>query len=112
MTMLTAFEARKITEESDIKVDNILDQLDSLIRARARACKDTLSCYLPDTWYASTLREGIHPNDFQRKIMNKLADHGFKVKLARDGDPYVPKGLADNEGNGPIHYNWCIVIGW
>ena len=39
-------------------------------------------------------------------------DCGFVVELGMIGSAYVPKGLSDDFGDGPLFVNVCLTISW
>jgi hypothetical protein len=48
----------------------------------------------------------------QHAVADKLKELGYRVEIKLDGDKYVPRGLADDNGNGPTIQNYGIQIGW
>ena len=45
--------------------------------------------------------------------MDKLKALGYVVTWqGAYGESYVPRGLADDDGNGPKHINYGMTVGW
>lgn len=45
-------------------------------------------------------------------IANKWENiYWYKVAYERYGEAYVPRGLADDDGNGP-HSNYGLIVSW
>lgn len=48
----------------------------------------------------------------EQKVLEELGKLGYTTQYAFYGETYVPKGLADADGNGPAHKNYGIVVQW
>jgi len=48
----------------------------------------------------------------QKAVELKLKELGYRAEFKLDGDKYVPRGLADDMGNGPTIQNYGIQISW
>lgn len=51
-------------------------------------------------------------SDLEYKVVGELQKLGYKVNYTFYGDKYVPRGLADDDGNGPEHQNYGILVSW
>lgn len=111
--MITAAEAREIREHSSVRVQEILSQLEPDIRASAEKGLSELACYsVRELWTSVEAYNGRHATALQSRVMTELKELGYGVTFAPHGDQYVPRGLADDDGNGPSYQNWCIIIRW
>ena len=54
----------------------------------------------------------VQPDATQARIIARLHDFGLEASWYRDNDSYVPRGLADDDGQGPAYSNYGIQIGW
>ena len=45
-------------------------------------------------------------------MIETLKDQGYVVSIEQDGASYVPRGMADDEGDGPEYTNYGFHIGW
>ncbi len=52
------------------------------------------------------------PTNLQNAAVAELKRLGYSAEIRSYGAPYVPRGLADDNGNGPQHRNYGLVIGW
>lgn len=43
---------------------------------------------------------------------NELEAIGYTAVIKIYGDSYVPRSLKDSNGDGPVFWNYGIVIGW
>lgn len=107
--MLTAKEAKELYDRSGAEVNDYLERkIGPQIQKAAESGKRTVFHLIDceETW------KTIEMTPFQRQIHDKLTELGYHVRFGRDGDPYVPRGLADDDGNGPRHTNCGFTIGW
>lgn len=107
--MITAKEAREIVETSDANVLKSLEVFDKNIRnAASRGKKE---CFFYIEGIEKSL--GLPPlKPLEMLIVERLKDSGFGVEITFDGDPYVPRGLSDDEGNGPKYSNYGFMVRW
>ena len=54
----------------------------------------------------------VDPTPLIKAVVDELKKLGYSAKFGAYGDNYVPRGLADDSGEGPIHTNYGILIGW
>lgn len=107
--MISAAEAKAIYDASGAEVDNYLQyQVGPKIKKSAESGKRQLFHIISaeETW------KTIVPTPIQMQMVAKLESLGYRAAFGRDGDPYVPRGLADDDGNGPKHTNYGITISW
>lgn len=107
--MINAKEARDIVETSDANVLKSLEVFDKNIRnAASRGKKE---CFFHIDSREKYL--GLPPlKPLEMMIVERLKDSGFWVEFTFDGDPYVPRGLSDDEGDGPKHSNYGFMVRW
>ena len=109
--MITAEQAKKLYDESGVEVANYLNKtIAPEIKKAAKAGKRSVFIHVgsePPYGSTKTLKEHLHSS-----TMMKLTELGYKVKWGTDGDPYVPRGLADDYGEGPDYINVGIHISW
>ena len=110
--MFTADQARKRGMEGSLLVDGIIQNIEKEIMERSTNYT-RLVTYEPRTWTSAPLLNiDVQPNQLQQRVIERLRDAGYDVCFAPFSDAYVPKGLQDDDGKGPLYVNWCIVIDW
>lgn len=105
--MITAQEARALYDRVGIEATKLANEVSAAI-TKAASSKRSLF-YLID---AEVTYHHSSPNDVQSRVIEDLRAAGFKVTYGRDGEAYVPRGLADDDGNGPSHINVGFHIKW
>ena len=109
--MITAAEAKALYDESGQEVDNFLKSaVEPLIVSSAKSGKRSTMMYL-DT-IESFHYLGNHVTPLHCRVADKLKELGYTAEIRLYGDKYVPAGLRDDDGNGPLHQNYGIHIGW
>jgi hypothetical protein len=113
--MITAMQARALSE-SNAKVQAFLDNVEKQIKDAASSGKRTVTIHQGEV---EVIRMGyrFYPEDSTQLyayayVCNKLVAKGYTAEIKMYGDSYVPRGLKDSNGNGPIFRNYGIVIGW
>lgn len=107
--MITAAQAKELYDQSGAEVNDFLThKVEKYIRDAAMAGKRSVFVLVDseETW------KTITPSPFNRQVIDKLKELGYTAKFGRDGESYVPRGLADDNGNGPKHTNVGYTIGW
>jgi len=115
--MISAKEARGIVETSESVVAKYLDKIDTLVRHNAAEGKTSLFLYIEGLWAAeevsSTYNKVATP--IQVCVIRALKNLGYHAAYGSDSDPkamYVPRGLANDDGSGPMYINCGITIKW
>lgn len=110
--MITAQQAAEIAKAGDKEVDRILLLLEKEIEAKAKLGEREYKCYKHVSWEALGLYDEKKPSPLQERLITELKKYGFAADMRLDGESYVPRGLADDDGNGPEHWNSVLVIKW
>ena len=108
--MITAAQAKNLYDESGVRVDNYLNKtIAPEIEKAAKAGKRSVFIHVGSEppYGSKALQAPLHTS-----TMMKLTGLGYKVSWGTDGDPYVPRGLADDYGEGPEYTNVGIHISW
>ena len=109
--MITAEQAKKLYDESGVEVDNYLNKtIAPEIEKAAKAGKRNVFIDVGAGPHYRTIKALQAP--LHTSTMMKLTGLGYKVIWGTDGDPYVPRGLADDYGEGPAYINVGIHISW
>jgi len=107
--MINAKEAKELYDASGAEVtDYLTHNVEKYIKEAAESGKRTYIIHLG----AEELWTQIHPTNLQKKIMVALGDLGYIVKFSSYGDQYVPRSFGNGDGDGPLHQNYGIHIGW
>ena len=108
--MINAQQAKALYDESGAEVNHFLTyEVEKQVIAAAKGEKRTCTILLGS---AEVLYRTPEPDPLQKAIIAALIKLGYMAKFVSYGDKYVPRGLADDDGNGPEHQNYGIVIGW
>lgn len=109
--MITASQARAIIQESDLEVERILSLLDVKIRGAAKEGKRIYAAYNEAPWQSEEVYVPVSTSPLQSKIISRLKLLGFGAGIFTDNQ-YVPPGLADSDGGGPMHSNRVLKVSW
>jgi hypothetical protein len=104
--MITAVEARALYDRVGIEATKLANDVSAAI-TKAAGSRNSLFFLI-----GARLHHHSSPNDIQARVMEDLRNAGFEVTFGRDGKSYVPRGLADDDGNGPSHINVGFHIKW
>ena len=108
--MINAKEAKELYEQSSAGAKAYLAKIDPLIREAATYGEQRVALYVEGLWEAEQYQSRMTP--IQRRVKEELEYLGFVVTYQKNGGGYVPRGLADDDGNGPIYYDYVLVVGW
>lgn len=109
--MITAKEARQIYDESGAEVNNFLKyKVEIHIVSAAKSGKREVVIHIGTTGPYEYVDQKITPLEWA--ILDKLKELGYTAKIENYGDSYVPRGLADDDGDGPSHRNYGFMISW
>lgn len=108
--MINAKEAREIYDASGAEADHMLNRyIEPAVKAAAEAGKAFVFFYID----AEEVGRTITPTPVHKQVIDKLTALGYRVTFGRDNShQYVPRGLADDDGMGPIYSNYGLTIGW
>jgi hypothetical protein len=100
--MIDAKEARRLYDESGKEVANFLCSTvePAVIQAAELGKRHTIIQYHEREVTPTT------------KVVEELIKLGYSASVVDYGEPYVPKGLRDDDGNGPLYCNVGIRIVW
>jgi hypothetical protein len=109
--MITAKEAKQLYDQSEQEVaDYLSHHVEGYVRSAAESGKRQVQIHIDTTGPFEYLDQKITP--FEKAVIDKLKTLGYTAKIENYGDSYVPRGLADDDGNGPSHRNYGFIIGW
>lgn len=109
--MITAKEAKQLYDKSDAEAEQFLStKVEPKVIEAATQGKRCTYVFIDatDPWKRI---EGEITN-VHRRVIDMLIDLGYVVTLCYYGDKYVPRGLADDAGNGPEYQNYGIRVCW
>jgi hypothetical protein len=110
--MITAREARKITEESDGSVDAFIEK--EIMPEVVRACTAGLDVAFIHKG-SSPLHVKAAPSVLEKRVIEKLNNqYEFTVSFGAYGAVYVPLGMASDFDStaGPLHQSFGFKITW
>lgn len=109
--MITAKEAKQLYDESGAEVEQFLkNEVEKRVTDAAKGGKCYVFIHLGSVKQFEYLDRTITP--LQQAVADKLKTLGYHARIRLDGDKYVPRGLADDNGNGPTIQNYGIQISW
>jgi hypothetical protein len=106
--MITAIEAREITHSSDKAIKALLQPVEQMIRSAAEAGDSSTLYHLCS--HPALLKIDFLPSHV--RMVRELEKLGFTATIMMYGEQYVPRGLADDSGDGPSYINYGISIEW
>lgn len=107
--MITADETKTLYDQSGAEVDKYLHhKIEPEIKA-ATSGNRTVFHFIGSRDVFTHPR----PDPLQTRIIEKPRAPGYAVQwLESEGESYVPRGLADDDGDGPSYTNYGIRITW
>jgi hypothetical protein len=109
--MITAKEAKELYDKSGQEVTDYLKHtVEKEVVKAAEGGKRQTIIFLSSKGMFDNLDQLITP--LQRAVVDKLQELGYRAGIRLYGDSYIPRGLADDNGNGPKHQNYGIHISW
>lgn len=109
--MITAKEAKELYDKSGQEVAEYLKHtVEKEVVKAAEGGKRTTTIHLGCLEPFRYLEQEITP--LHKAVEWKLKELGYRTQIAVYGERYVPRGLADDDGNGPKHQNYGIHIVW
>ena len=109
--MITAKEAKQLYDQSGAEVELFLkNEVEKRITDAAKGGKRFVFIDLGCIRLYEHVEQKLTP--LNRAVVERLVELGYRARVVLDGDKYVPRGLADDDGNGPKIQNYGIQIGW
>jgi len=109
--MITAQEAKKLYDDSGHQSEVFLKtEVEPKVTAAAKEGKLSVIVYLGTFRTIGHFQGEVKP--LQKAVVQKLLGLGYRAEIKPYGDPYIPMGLKDLDGNGPQHQNFGIHIHW
>lgn len=104
--IINAKEAREIAANSDAWLEAELKKIEPDIKKAAELNKSPCQIHIGSIgpW------DEIKLTNAQIRIIEALKKLGYHAKIEKYGAPYVPRGLSDDDGNGPSHTNYGYFI--
>lgn len=108
--MISATEARELYDASGKDVENWINcKVRTQVESSAKSGNwfvyipiDSIESYAPLP----------NPTNLEQAVMSKLISLGYVVKLMKYGGTYIPRGLSDDNGDGPTYINYGLCVGW
>jgi hypothetical protein len=109
--MITSKEAKELYDQSGAEVEQFLkNEVEKKVTDAAKGGKRHVFIYLGSVKQFEYLDRTITP--LQQAVADKLKTLGYRADIKLDGESYVPRGLADDNGPGPKVQNYGIQISW
>lgn len=108
---ITAREARERANLSEVAAQKWLKSIEPQIMKAADSNEFSLTFHLDcvDVTFSQRLPD-LKPEI--KGAVSMLKDMGYNVRYTVYGDRYVPRGLQDDDGKGPMHQNSGLIISW
>lgn len=116
--MITAREAREITNSTILSSEEI-EQIKNIIVSTAEKGMRSVELNLlwltysrpaNETWGVPAEKLSLESNKMA-VARRMLENNGYTVNV-KTQEPYVPRGLADDDGNGPMYCNVVLEVSW
>lgn len=107
--MINAKEANELYKQSSAEVKTYLAKIDSLIREAATKGQQQVALRIGGLYETAQYQPIMTP--IQRRVEEELESLGFTVTFGKEGNGFVPF-FKNSEGNGPIYYDFVLVVGW
>ena len=108
--MITAKDAKALYDKSGEEVRSFLkNNLEKKITEAATAGNRE---YIHHIGAERDVYHAPQPSTVERGVLDELKKLGYSVKYEKYGEEYVPRGLADDDGTGPMYRNYGIIIKW
>ena len=109
--MINAKEAKALYDKSGQEVaDYLKHTVEKEVTRAATLGKRKVYIDLGSTRFSSEMTDKITTVDLG--VVEKLRELGYVVSIAQDGESYVPGGLADDDGDGPLYTDYGFHISW
>ena len=109
--MLTAIEAKQLYDESGVEIDNYLKfNIEPKVVLAAKSGHREVTVHIDSMDLFCHLDQVIKP--LEKAVVEKLQGLKYIVKISLYGEKYVPRGLINEHGNGPVHQNYGFLISW
>ena len=109
--MINAKEAKALYDKSGHEVANYLkNNVEPMVIEAATFGKRYVFIHLGATQFEFEMRVKITFVD--QGVAEALKELGYVVSIEQDGASYVPRGMADDEGDGPEYTNYGFHISW
>jgi len=106
--MITAKEALALYDATGVEVKQFLDdKVLQPVKDAAMSGKRECTVHLGSNQYQPPMiTKVVEGACFELKRLGYMVSYGFY------GEEYVPRGLADDYGEGPKHRNYGITVRW
>lgn len=109
--MITAAEAKALYDATGVEVKQYMDiHILQKVKDSAMAGKRTCFVDIGSIGAYEYIDKKQHFVEYQ--VVVELKKLGYTASIGVSGDKYVPRGLADDDGAGPMYQNYGIHIGW
>ena len=109
--MINAKEAKELYDKSGQEIADYLKyKVEKEVVKAAEGGKRNTVIHLGSKGMFDHLDQIITP--LQKAVVDKLKELGYRAEIKLYGDKYVPRGVADDDGDGPWHGNYGISISW
>jgi hypothetical protein len=111
--MITAAQARENVKMSNATLQKYFEKIDRMIEKASCEGKTYVALYGLDELSGSILSYAkIEVTRLQQRIIDELKSIGYSASVVFDGDAYVPRGLQNDDGEGPEYLNVVIHVSW
>ena len=109
--MINAKHAKQLYDESGAEVEQFLSySVEQKVMDAAKGGKREVMIHLGAVGPFEYVDQVVTP--LNKAVVDKLQTLGYRAKIVKYGESYVPRGLADDDGKGPSHTNYGIQISW
>jgi len=109
--MISAKEAKELFDHSGKEIQDYLTyKIEKDVVKAAKEGKRSVFISIDTVAPYEHVSQKITP--LEKGVLAELQKLGYRVEIKKNGTPYVPRGLADDDGQGPSHTNYGFHISW
>lgn len=110
--MITAKQARDNVILSKANVQQYLDKIDALIISASHLGKSKVEIGIVGLSNCVPTASTVIATAIQIRVIDELRNFGYQACVDSYGERYIPRGMQDDVGEGPMHVNVGIIISW
>ena len=111
--MITAARAKENVILSKANLQKYFEKIDGFIEKASLAGKSSVElCGILELTELKLEYMDLKATPLQQRIIDELVSIGYNASVIRSGASYVPIGVQDDDGEGPVYINYAILVRW
>lgn len=109
--MINAKEAKLLYDSSSAMVESYLTRsIEPAIKNAAQEGELKVVIHIDSLESSTYLNQVV--TQLHKSTVERLLDLGYTAKIGYYGDTYIPRGLINDDGDGPTYQRYGLIIGW